>query len=181
MRRYRVGAWVKGSVMVTGARRTGAARQIALVAAPRVRRGGIRRARDQFDLSPLFRRARDYCERAGLEWYILSASHLLLAPLQVIGAQGSTVHTLTADERARWATEIAQRLQVLSAGSGLPISFLMLTSQRYADLLTRAAPDLPLITPLAGMDTPARLRWFDERLRIRSRLLLPESPPDQPT
>jgi hypothetical protein len=35
-------------------------RRIALVAAPRARRGGVLRARDEFDPSPLFRRARDY-------------------------------------------------------------------------------------------------------------------------
>ncbi len=151
------------------------ARQIGLVAAPRMRRGGVLRARDQFDVSPLFRRARDYCERAGIEWYILSATHGLLAPRQVVGDGGAAVTMLSQEERLRWASGVAARLDALIAGSGQPLTFTLLASQRYADLLMRVAPHLPLTTPLAGLDASARLRWFDERLRVRSRLLAPHS------
>ncbi len=154
------------------------ARQIGLVAAPRARRGGILQAREQFDPSPLFRRARDYCERVELEWYILSASHGLLAPRQVVGVGGVVVQTLNAEERLRWASEIVASLAVLIARSGQPLTFTLLASQRYSDLLRRVAPHLPLTTPLAGLDTSARLRWFDERLRVRSRLLLSHDRPD---
>lgn len=153
------------------------ARQIGLVAAPRARRGGILQARVQFEASPLFRRARDYCERAGLEWYILSATHGLLSPRQVVGDSGAAVTLLSAEERARWASDVTARLDELIARSGQPLTFTLLASQRYADLLTHAAPHLPLTTPLAGLDTSARLRWFDERLRVRSRLLAPPSRP----
>ncbi len=149
------------------------ARKIGLVAAPRARRGGIMQARDQFDVSPLFRRARDYCERAGIEWYILSATHGLLPPRQVVGDGGSTVVRLSAEERLRWGMDVAARLEALIARSSQPLAFTLLAGQRYADLLTRVAPHLPLTSPLAGMDTSARMRWFDERLRVRSRLLAP--------
>ena len=154
------------------------ARQIGLVAAPRSRRGGILRARDQFDASPLFCRARDYCERAGMEWYILSPTHGLLAPRQVVGDGGAVVQALSAEERLRWASDITTSLEALLARAGQPLTFTLLAGQRYADLLTRVAPHLPLATPLAGLDTSARLRWFDERLRVRSRLLAPPSRPD---
>lgn len=150
-----------------------AARHIGLVAASRARRGGILRARDQFGVSPLFRRARDYCEREGMEWYILSATHALLPPLQVVGDGEIFVQTLTVEERLRWAMDVVMRLDALVARSSQPAIFLLLAGQRYADLLTRAAPRLPLATPLAGLDTAARVRWFDDRLRVRSRLLVP--------
>ena len=157
------------------------ARQIGLVAAPRARRGGILQAREQFDASPLFRRARDYCERVGMEWYVLSATHGLLAPRQVIGDDDAAVQTFSAEQRLRWALDIAACLDALSARSGQSLSFTLLASQRYADLLRRAAPYLQLTTPLAGLDTSARLRWFDERLRVRSRLLAPRvRPSDDP-
>jgi hypothetical protein len=149
------------------------ARQIGLVAAPRARRGGMLRARDQFAVSPLFRRARDYCERIGVEWYILSATHTLLSPLQVIGDGGTPVQGLTAAERRQWAARVVTRLDALKARSSQRIVFTLLASQRYTELLARVDPRLPLQTPLAGLDTPARLRWFDERLRVRSRLLSP--------
>ncbi len=147
------------------------ARQIGLVAAAKARRGGFLRARDQFDVSPVFRRARDYCERAGIEWYILSGSQYLLAPQQVIGPADTVVHALSAEERAAWAAEVALRLQRLRERSAEPLVFTLLASQRYADLLMRAAPDLPLDLPLSGLDLASRLRWFDEQLRVRSRLL----------
>lgn len=150
------------------------ARRIALVAAPRARRGGILQARDQFDPSPLFRRARDYCERAGLEWFILSAMHGLLAPSQVIGDERYAVHALDVEERAHWAADVASQLDSLTRGTAQAVMFELLAGQRYADLLTRAAPQLPLATPLAGLDFVARLRWFDARLQVRSRLLAPK-------
>lgn len=147
------------------------ARQIGLVAAAKARRGGILRARDQFEMSPVFRRARDYCERGGMEWYILSGSHHLLAPHQVIGPDDAFVHTLSAEERAAWAAEVARRLQRMRERSAEPLVFTLLASQRYAELLLRAAPDLPLETPLSGLGLAGRLRWFDKRLAVRSRLL----------
>lgn len=146
-------------------------RRIGLVAAAKLRRGGILRARDQFDSSPVFRRTRDYCERAGIEWYILSGKHYLLAPQQVIGPDDVFVHALDPDARAAWAAEVAARLRALAERSGEPTTFTLLASQRYADLLARAAPDLPLDLPLSGLDLAARLRWFDHHLRVRSRLL----------
>jgi hypothetical protein len=147
------------------------ARRIGLVAAAKLRRGGILRARDQFDLSPVFRRTRDYCERAGMEWYILSGSHYLLSPQQVIGPDDAFIHALDSDARAAWAAEVAARLRALAARSSEPTTFTLLASQRYADLLARAAPDLTLELPLSGLGLAARLRWFDHRLRLRSRLL----------
>jgi len=153
------------------------ARQIGLVAAAKARRGGILRARDQFDVSPVFRRTRDYCERAGMEWYILSGSHHLLAPHQVIGPDDAFIHALSAAQRAAWASEVALRLARMRERSGEPLTFTLLASQRYADLLIRAAPDLPLDLPLSGLDLASRLRWFDHRLRVRSRLL--GAPPEE--
>lgn len=151
------------------------ARHIGLVAAAKARRGGILRARDQFDLSPVFRRARDYCDRAGKEWYILSGSHYLLSPHQVIGPDDAFVHALSADERAAWATEVCHRLRRLQERSSEPLTFTLLASQRYAELLVRAAPDLQLDTPLGGLSLGERLRWFDSHLAVRSRLLPPRT------
>jgi hypothetical protein len=146
-------------------------RQIGLVAAPRARRGGLLQAREQYEPAPLFRRARDYFERGGWEWYVLNASHGLITPRQVVGADGAHVNSLNAEERAAWAREIAARLCELRDGSAGPLVFILLASQSYAELLKRAAPDLELATPLVGLSVSERINWFEERLRIRSRLL----------
>lgn len=82
---------------------------------------------------------------------------------------------LNAEERLRWASDVVASLDGLIARSAQPLTFTLLASQRYGDLLARVAPQLPLTTPPAGLDTSARVRWFDERLRVRSRLLAPTS------
>jgi len=146
-------------------------RRIGLVVAAQRRRGGVRQAREQFEASPTFRRARDYCERTYGEWYILSVSHILLAPQQVIGADDQHWRALTADERLRWAAAVAERLRERRDRSADPLTFMLFASQRYADLLTRAAPELAIELPLGGLALRDRRHWYDERLRVRSRLL----------
>jgi hypothetical protein len=39
------------------------------------------------------------------------------------------------------------------------------------ELLARAAPDLRFDAPLGGLTLGQRLRWYDERLQVRPRLL----------
>ena len=148
-----------------------AGRRIGLVAAAQRRRVGVRQAREQFASSPTFRRARDYCERAYGEWYILSANHLLLPPQQVIGPDERRLSAFTADERLAWAAQVAARLRERRDRSAEPLTIMLFASQRYADLLARVAPELPIELPLSGLAPRDRLRWYDERLRVRSRLL----------
>ncbi|MEO7003744.1 MAG: DUF6884 domain-containing protein [Ktedonobacterales bacterium] len=146
-------------------------KQIGLVAAAKVRRGGVCQAREQFERSPVFRRARDYCERTYDEWYILSAEHALLTPQQVIGPDGAHLHMVATEKRLRWAKQVAESLAERQRQSTEPLVFVLYASQRYAELLLRVAPDMPLEQPLSGMALRERVRWFDERLQVRSRLL----------
>lgn len=146
-------------------------KRIGLVAPPKRRRGGICRARDQFDPSPLFRRARDFCDREYGEWHVVTILHGLVAPHQVIGGDDPALHTLAAAERWQWAETIAQQLQARIDRSAEPLTFVLYASQRYADLLARAAPFATLELPLAGMRLGQQLRWYEQRLRIESRVL----------
>ena len=147
------------------------ARAIGLVAASKRRRGGIARARDQFDPSPVFRRARDFCERAYSEWYILSATYLLIPPQQVIGAGEPALRMLNAAERVAWAESVAGQLRLRVGRSAEPLTFVLYASQRYTELLMRAAPDISFETPRSGMSFVGRLHWYDDRLRIEPRVL----------
>ncbi|MGZ3716473.1 MAG: DUF6884 domain-containing protein [Ktedonobacterales bacterium] len=144
---------------------------IALIAASRRQRGTICRAADQYDLSPVFRRARDFCERTYAEWYILSARHYVLSPLQVIGPDDTHVSILDANDRDIWAEHVARALIARQERSAERVHFALYASQRYADLLQRAAPTLTFELPLSGLGLVERLRWFDQRLRVRSRVL----------
>jgi hypothetical protein len=147
------------------------ARAIGLVAASKRRRGGIARAHEQFDPSPVFRRARDFCDRAYSEWYVLSTAYLLAPPQQVIGAAEPALRMLDATERAVWAEAIVEQLRLRAARSAEPLTFVLYASQRYSELLMRAAPDLTFQTPLSGMSFVERLHWYDDRLRIQPRVL----------
>jgi len=52
-----------------------------------------------------------------------------------------------------------------------PLIFVLYASQRHAEVLQRANPDLVFELPLSGMSLYRRLRWYDDRLRIASRML----------
>jgi hypothetical protein len=140
-----------------------------------MQRGNVYPATQQFDRSPLFRRARDYCERAFDEWFVLCPGRPLLAPRQVIGATPASLDALTAEERQAWADLIGQALREMVAQRSGDAHFVTLASQRAVELLARAAPDLRFEAPLGGLTLGQRLRWYDERLRVRQRLLTARS------
>lgn len=148
------------------------ARAIGLVAASKRRRGGVARAHEQFDPSPVFRRARDFCDRAYSEWYVLSTAYLLVPPQRVIGASEPALFLMSAAERAAWAGAIVDQLRLRVARSGEPLTFVLYASQLYADLLTRTGPDLAFKAPLSGMSFVDRLHWYDDRLRVQPRVLV---------
>jgi uncharacterized protein DUF6884 len=145
--------------------------QIALVAARSRQRGIICRAEEQFEPSYVFRRARDYCRRTYSEWYIVSTAHGLLMPQQVIGPGEPSLHALSADERRQWVAGVGASLAARAARSAEPAVFVLFASQLCAELLQRAAPDCAFELPLGGLSLGERLRWYDERLATRPRLL----------
>lgn len=145
--------------------------RIALVAARSRQRGIICRAEEQFEPSYVFRRARDYCRRTYSEWYIVSTMHGLLVPRKVIGPGERPLRALSAEERRPWAAGIGATLIAHAARSAEPVVYVLFASQLWAELLQRAAPDCVFELPLAGLSLGERLRWFDERLATRPRLL----------
>ncbi|MGH2514027.1 MAG: DUF6884 domain-containing protein [Ktedonobacterales bacterium] len=147
------------------------ARKIGLVTASRHERGTICRASEQYDTSPIFRRARDYCVRTFGEWYIVSVRLHLLSPQRVIGPGERALLSLNAEERTRWAALVAHELCDRASRSAEPTVYVLYASQRCADALMRAAPNLTFELPLSGMSLRERLHWYDERLAVRSRVL----------
>lgn len=119
----------------------------------------------------MFRRARDYCDRAYSEWYVLSTAYLLAQPNQVIGADEPALRLMNPAERAAWAEAVAQQLREREARSAEPLTFIVYASQLYSESLIRAAPDLTFESPLTGKTFVERLHWYDDRLRMRPRML----------
>jgi hypothetical protein len=144
---------------------------IGLVAASRRQRGIICRAADQFDPSPVFRRAREFCERRFDEWYVLTPTHPLALPQQVIGPSPCPLSELSVEERSRWVLELAERLQERRDRSVEPVRLVLFAGARTAELVQRAAPDAELVLPHSGLTLGQRVRWYDERLRTEPRML----------
>lgn len=156
------------------------ARYIGLVVAPRRQRDGIWRASESYAASPLFRRARDYCLRHHDEWYVLSASHGLLAPQQVVGPGDPTWGGLSPAERSAWGRRAAIALRERRDRSGDELVFVLYGPRQHARLLGRIDPSLKIELPLAGKNARERARWFDERLGVAPRRLLVERTPPNP-
>lgn len=151
-------------------------RHIALVVAPRRQRAGTWQASESYAISPLFRRAREYCARSHDEWYLLSAEHGLLAPRQVVGHSERAWGSLSPGERAQWARRTAEALRARCERSGDAIVFVLYGPRQYARLLLRVDPSLAIELPLAGMTARERARWFDQRLSVVPRRLLADRP-----
>lgn len=142
------------------------------MAAPKRHRGCICRASSQYDVSPVFRRARDYCERTYGEWYILSTAHGILPAHRVIGPGAEVALDVPpARSRAEWVARVSATLRERATRSAEPLVFVLYASQRHAELLVRANPALTFELPLCGKTLYERLRRYDERLRISSRIL----------
>ncbi len=146
--------------------------RIGLVAAPRQQRGAVCRARDQYDPSAVFRRARDFCERTYDALYVLTPTHGLVAAQQVIGPDATPFTALNAIERQRWAESVAAALRDLCERHAAPPTFYLYAGQRMATVLLRAAPFAHIERPLGGLGVGAQLRWYNERLRVTQRIPL---------
>lgn len=148
------------------------AQRIGLIGSPRRQRGTVCQAREQYDASLIFRRARDYCERTYDALFILSPSHGLVPAHQVIGPDATPFALLEREQRSRWADAVAGELRLLCERSADPPTFYLFAGQRVAHLLLRAAPFAHIERPLGGMSVTEQRRWFEQRLRASPRVRL---------
>ena len=134
-------------------------KRIGLVAAAKVRRGGVCQAREQFERSPVFRRARDYCERTYDEWYILSAEHALLPPQQVIGPDGASGQRPV---RARCASAQAKIRSTVKGGSRCWLRTPRCSARSRRSELPRGRPRPPALSAISTANqvssTASRIR-----------------------
>lgn len=140
--------------------------EIGLVSCTKTKREHAASPRDLYDPSPLFRKARRYCERYHDYWYVLSAMHYLLDP------DGSPVEpydeTLTSARVARkreWSERVYSELR----GAGLLNEDVTLVFNAgkayYAELLPLLEEhDVEIRLPLDGLMIGERLKWYNQRL-----------------
>ena len=88
-------------------------RRIGLVGCVKGKRGSAAKAQDLYE-STLFRGRRSYVEQSCDEWWILSAKHGVIHPLDVIAPYDVSLKEMGRSERRRWAQRVLQELQATS-------------------------------------------------------------------
>lgn len=111
----------------------------------------------------LFRAGRDWAEENADEWFILSALHGVIHPVQVVAPYDLHMGELSRSDKWAWGMGVRKVLKALGVWPH-PIVFLAGSEYEGAVL---GAPHVDM--PLRGLMMGERLRWYKEnRGRQRS-------------
>jgi cytoplasmic iron level regulating protein YaaA (DUF328/UPF0246 family) len=129
---------------------------VALVSCVKRKRESAAPARDLY-LSQLFRGLRHYAEKHADTWYILSAEHGVLHPMQVVQPYERTLNTMPKRERLAWAERVKkQLLEILPVGAEV----ILLAGLRYREeiepFLRRRG--FPVSVPFEGLTIGKQLQ-----------------------
>jgi len=117
-------------------------------------------ARDLY-VSPLFKKEREYAERAGLSWFILSAEHGLVVPDEWLSPYERYLPDTPSSFRRAWGTWVVERLELLTGSlDGRTIE--AHAGAGYVDALRGplASKGASVYEPLAGLGMRQRLAWY---------------------
>ena len=120
-------------------------------------------ARDLY-VSPLFKKEREYAERAGLPWFILSAEHGLVVPDEWLSPYERYLPDTPPSFRRAWGTWVIERLELLTGSlDGRTIE--VHAGATYVDALrgALASKGASVFEPLAGLGMGQRLAWYGAR------------------
>jgi hypothetical protein len=133
-------------------------KSISLVSCVSRKRDHPIEAKDLY-ISDWFVKARAYVERAGDDWFILSAEYGLVCPDTVIASYERTLNVMSMVDRRAWASKVLKQLQPKLKGVDRVV---MLAGARYREFLVDAirekGPAVEL--PLEGMRIGEQLRWL---------------------
>lgn len=118
-----------------------AAPVFALIGCSKAKRAEAAPARQLYDASDLFKKARGYAEARRLSWFVLSAKYGLVAPGVWTFPYDLTLSELTRSEREAWAAKVTTQLAARGL-YGRPC--LMLAGRLYRDALQLPACEVPL-------------------------------------
>lgn len=120
-------------------------------------------ARDLYT-SPLFNKQRRYAELSGLDWFILSAEHGLVAPDEWLAPYERYLPDTPRAYREVWGMWVVERLELL-AGPLRERTVEVHAGRTYVDALRvpLSAKGAQLLEPLAGLAMGQRLAWYTHR------------------
>ena len=102
-------------------------------------------------LSPLFRMSRQWIERQGVPWFILSAKYGLLEPSRIVEPYDLTLSQLTSTQRNAWS-RFANRQLVTAIGSSATLVVLA------GSLYLQATRGFRVVDPLERLPIGRRLQ-----------------------
>lgn len=144
----------------TNAGRDTAPSSLLLVACVKAKASAPAAARDLY-VSPLFRKERDFAERSGVPWFILSAEHGLVAPDEWLAPYERYLPDTPRSFRSAWGQWVAERLELL-AGTLDGRTIEIHAGSAYIDALRGPleGKGALLLEPLAGLTMGERLAWY---------------------
>ena len=128
--------------------------RIGLVRCSKQKLGRACAGRDLYTASPLFRKARAYCERHYGAWYILSARYGLLHPDTVVAPYDLTLKGMPTAQRRAWAQRVSEQLRQLG-----PHTFFAHAGREYLEHLS----GVMVVNLLEGRTVGQRLCWYNEQ------------------
>lgn len=143
-------------------------RRVFLVSCVKTKATTCQPAEDLYQ-SPWFRKARCYVvNRMSPEdkWYILSAKHHLVDPLQPIEPYNETLKDMPKSARHLWARKVLEQLrQILKSGD----TVVLLAGERYREFLEQelCSWGCSVDVPMRGLTISQQLEWLTTRLAER--------------
>lgn len=121
----------------------------------------VRAPADELFGSPLFRRRRDFAERSGLPWFVLSSRHGLVRPEQVIEPYDLCLARQPIAARREWGRLVIGQLHAVLghlAGSTLEIH----AGSAHIDPIEPGLCEsgATVVTPLRGLSLGQHLAWY---------------------
>ena len=115
-------------------------------------------ARDLYQ-SPWFVHARDWIERDGVPWYILSAKYGLVHPDTVISPYDKTLNAMGVNDRRDWAANVENQMDEMMSEYNEVIVF---AGQRYREYLEDYLRHrfISMKVPMKGLRIGQQLRWL---------------------
>ena len=113
--------------------------------------------------SAWFRKARAYVERTRRPWFILSAKHGLVGPVEVIEPYEQTLKRMPVKDQRQWADQVLLKLAPHLPETG---SICFLAGEAYRRFLARELEGrgYEVVVPMAGLASGKQLAWLNREL-----------------
>lgn len=116
-------------------------------------------ARDLY-VSDLFKKVRAYVEKAGQQWFVLSADHGLVHPDTVLAPYEKTLNRMPIAERRAWATRVLTALEPQLPDTDRVV---FMAGERYREFLMEPLRlRVQVEVPMAGLTIGRQLQWLSQ-------------------